>query len=786
MPQPVEAASHMLERFLHYLESHGDERGALAAATEDLRSCAREINAIGCAVPIFDVLDHARFTQTVTDPNTYQESSHRGSLPLLEFVALTLTAQPSVDDARRESTQIEQPAEAVQMALELGGDIADLVVVRRLLSAIDDGDSRDVLAFIASQRETFVRSPTYEHIAERTLDLLFGDPQMDALCSAHLGFTARQACDLFGAIDRRTSRSIAEYVSRRRRFGLLTESHPGFPRFALEDTPDPESIPAPVMALVGDAFEKLWFPIPNESTFVPSDLVAATGLPVHCVERFLSTFTYVPPLADAGDLILEATSGPSPLRTCPILVDDQGRRFLVHFGIDMYAIREAIEERLKNSPDWNIYDRRRARYLEDDSLHLLRRMLPTADAHAQLEYYGPDPDKSEAAGSPQNYSRKFESDALLILDDVALIVESKAGAIRPHARGGQGRALEQDLQKLVTNASNQAKRLHDLIVKDHGVHLLDRSWLDLSGVRRVHSVVVTLEDLSGLATTASELIARNLLSPDHVPWLVSLYDLNVVSDIVQSPAEFVLFLQRRTNPEIARRYHAFDELDYFMAFLEGGLRGEDEPVQSVFEVPEAGRISPSAEGVTDAEPINMLGSHTDPLDAWYMYTHGNRTEPAPRPEYKAEPKIRQIVDSLAAAGRPGWLSIGAALLDRDSADQKRIVESIDEALERTRDDGMNHTACVVGSGPAAETSTLVFSIAQDASNADAEMDGLVGYVTAKKHQTQSAIGAGLMFDLTEPNVPKRSFYDNRTPAPDSELDQLVETYNLQPLDTSES
>ncbi len=239
----------MLKRFLHYQESHGDNRGALAAATEDLRSCAREINAIGRTFPIFDLLDQARFTQTVHNPNTYQESTHRGSLPLLELVALALTAQPPVDDFLGEPNQIEHPSEAVQRALDLGGEIVDLTVIRRLLSAVEEGDSRDVLAFIASQREIFVRSPTYEHIAERTLDLLFDDPQLNVLCQGRLGFTARQARDLFSAIDARVGKSIGEYANRHKRFGDLAESHPGFPKFGSGDMPDPESIPAPVMAL---------------------------------------------------------------------------------------------------------------------------------------------------------------------------------------------------------------------------------------------------------------------------------------------------------------------------------------------------------------------------------------------------------------------------------------------------------------------------------------------------------------------------------------------------------
>ena len=44
----------------------------------------------------FDLLEYVRFTQAVVDLNTYRESSHLGSLPLVEMVALALTARPAV------------------------------------------------------------------------------------------------------------------------------------------------------------------------------------------------------------------------------------------------------------------------------------------------------------------------------------------------------------------------------------------------------------------------------------------------------------------------------------------------------------------------------------------------------------------------------------------------------------------------------------------------------------------------------------------------------------------
>ncbi len=126
------------------------------------------------------------------------------------------------------------------------------------------------------------------------------------------------------------------------------------------------------------------------------------------------------------------------------------------------------------------------------------------------------------------------------------------------------------------------------------------------------------------------------------------------------------------------------------------------------------------------------------------------------------------------------------MLDQDIADQRHIAEVIDKTLERTRSDNMKRTACFIGDGLVTETSTLIFSIVPDADYADEELEHLADYVTARKHQMQTTIGAGLIFDLMESDRPKGSCYDNRTPGSDPQLDQLVMTYGLLPEDEAGS
>lgn len=742
-----------------YADESRDASGAMDSLTEEIKACARRINEIGRAFPTFDLLAYVRFSQSVVDLNTYRESSHLGSQPLVEMVALALTAQPTVvagDDSR--TTQKRTTLEAVRQVVQLGFGLMDLITARRILAALHQGPSRDVLASLARDRELFMRTPTFEHIAERTLDELFGKAPMETICRSELGFTAREACGLFRAIGVRCNAAAHAVLERLTEFAPHIDSDPTSVASWIWNL---DKVPSHAASELHEVFDRIWLPIPDEATFAAEDLVhECADVSPEAIRDFLTVFEHTPATGDAGDVIAEAINGPSPLRTSPILQDKQGRRFLVHGGIGIHAVREALEQRLKKSADWEEYQNGRASYLERSALEILSNILPGAKVWPNPKYYGPTPD--QVAEEPSKYTGPFESDGLLVIEDIALIVEAKAGSVRPHGRSGHARTLVEDLHKLVTKASEQAERLHRLIQKDRGVRLRDESWLDLSAVREVHSIAVSLDDLGGFTTMASKFIASGLLSPSQVPWMVSLYDLRVVGDVIQRPSEFIAYLRRRTDPETVTYYNGVDELDFFMAFIGDGLRLDDAENRSypAFPAP-TGASAAAGENDNDTKELALLASHTDPLDAWYRHEHGRSSVPVPRPEVRIHPRCREVVDALAERRDPGWLSIGATLVGLDSANQKRFAGHVDAVIAQARSGDPDYVRWPVDSGPEHSRSVLVFRAVEDASSVEAEMNELASYVSSARDQMGTAVGAGLMFDAEEPAVLKGSHYDNR-------------------------
>ena len=185
--------------------------------------------------------------------------------------------------------------------------------------------------------------------------------------------------------------------------------------------------------------------------------------------------------------------------------------------------------------------------------------------------------------------------------------------------------------------------------------------------------------------------------------------------MIQRPSEFIAFLRRRTDPETVTHYRGVDELDFLIAFIGGGLRLDDLENQTYLRFPASrGASATAGDNDNDTATQGLLASHTDPLDAWYRYKHGKRSEPAARPELRIDPRCREVIDALAKRREPGWLSTGAILVDQDVASQERIIGRINDAIAQP---GSGDVSCVswhVDNGPEPSRCVLVFRAVEDA------------------------------------------------------------------------
>ena len=291
----------------------------------------------------------------------------------------------------------------------------------------------------------------------------------------------------------------------------------------------------------------------------------------------------------------------------------------------------------------NQFARKRGRVLEELALEHFERLLPGGSVHHSLYYRIGD--------------QRFETDGIIIFDGYLFILEMKSAPFSVAALRGADKGLKADLEHLVDEPYAQAKRTLAYIrdnepasfeTEDGTVALTIES---LSEFRRTYIINVTLADIGHVSARLSSAKAMGFLEGDEWPWSVFINDLRVLSEIIESPADFLLFLNRRLALNDLPAVSTLDELDYLGWFLKHGLffRKED--------------FGPH-------DRLSMIG-YTVPIERYYDHVAG-RVSSGDKPRLNIREWYRDLVAALGRTGKPGCHHIGSVLLSLDGNEQERI------------------------------------------------------------------------------------------------------------------
>lgn len=771
-----------LARLAAYADG-GTLADAAAAARTRLDESLEELVDLVAPYDPWDIVELLRVRCTPPAPSADGATDPTAIASLVELVAVIVTCDgPGAGEERASSATPALASPVIddvhRLALSCLRTGSEAIAFDR---AAAGGDLARIRAG-AVLREVAVRNQVYPHMLRDTLRALFGTPEMEQCCRATLGFTVDDAIAVLDACSELRGRVWAERMS----------AVAGTARLAmfLGETAQQKTASDPVLAdyrkraLVHarQAVEAASANPADDVARTAARLAAHTGRAPDLVAAVLDVFALQPQQCSPREAALEFFAGTSALRLSPLLRDDSGRVLLVHDALHLPAIREAFEQRLKDAGRWDAYSKHRGAHLEDAAAELFVRHLPGVDVQMGFEYFVPDPDPAAPQNEPAQYTKRAEGDVLLVVDDVAIIIEAKAVALNPRARAGDTLRLRRDLTRIVTAAAAQAQRLRERIDADHGLLLRDGSWLDLAHVREVHAVAVSLEDLSGVATTTTDLVRAGLLPAADLPWTVSLHDLRIVSELIDRPAELVLYLRRRTEAETTQKFEAVDELDFFLHFYDGGLYVEPDPDRVAAELPHAGPPNVAARRRRKAERATVLASRTDRLDAWYFHQLGHSPTSADKPVMLADTTVLDLIDEITAWGGPGWLSTTVTLLDGSAKAQRQYGTTPRKLCAMTAQDGRPHSVTVTVGTTRLNSHVLIWRSVPDPSLQTSIHSQLRRHLQAKKHQTQAARATGLLIDASSGTLTHVEF-DNRVVGPDPQLDRLVVEMGLTPEST---
>lgn len=260
----------------------------------------------------------------------------------------------------------------------------------------------------------------------------------------------------------------------------------------------------------------------------------------------------------------------TPFRTLPAR-----KKPLIQLGSDYYAVdpcfardagyRALLFNLLQRKPDYKkSFEDQQKLMSEAAFADILSTQIPGAKIFQEVYYKDP---------ATKQWS---ENDTLVLIDDVLILVEAKAGAAATIASPELdfGRHA-QSVQDLVLKAHKQCDRFFHYIDSADEVPLYQRiegKYKECGRVRgsdyRVKVPIgLTVESFSPLAAFCKELPQVEPLLGQHAFISLSIDDLFVLKRFLPTPGSFAHYLEVRQSVAGIRRAHLFDEFDHLGAYL---------------------------------------------------------------------------------------------------------------------------------------------------------------------------------------------------------------------------
>jgi hypothetical protein len=606
-----------------------------------------------------------------------------------------------------------------------------------------------------------MRHSSYPDMVAATLQDLFGPPAVEGAMRQAVGFTALEAMSVLDTVH------IVQTEAWNRRLEKTFAILDGL--MATGGAPGDVAPDDPRVVEFRDSWGSAWNAKRSEVAISPETVSERSGVAFDAVRAVFDAFRFRPSDRSIVEDVLAFASGDNPWRTNPLLVGGDGDVMLLHDAMNLPAVRENSEQLLRSTEAWEIYQTHRGKVLEDRVRSIFEKLLPGAKLLASYYYFVPSND-DELSGGPDRYTKRVEGDLLVVLDDVAVIVESKAIATNPHARAGDTRKLRRDLVGMIGNASKQAGRTAARIRADGGLRLDGDGWLDLAQIREIHLVAVSLDDLSGVATATGDLVDAGILGEDDIPWTVSLHDLQLIGDLVETPAEFLLYLRRRRDAETARFYVAPDELDLFLYFFSTGLYVPPDPVKLHAELP---FMTPDTATRRRRDKLGrqVITTQTDPLDQWHWSIVNPDLPPAPKPRLQHSP-MKEFTAELAGRRDFGWLSIGATLLSGATKAQADMARHPAELLNNPDPLGRERSITVPIGSTREDAWLLVWITRPRTRSFENAEEHARSYLHAKRYQLGIPRGVALQYSEETRHL-EGVFYEGAPLDPDPELDERI-------------
>jgi len=256
----------------------------------------------------------------------------------------------------------------------------------------------------------------------------------------------------------------------------------------------------------------------------------------------------------------------------------------------------------------------------------------------------------------------FENDLLVLVDDVLLLVEAKAGAAASIASPELDFARHiQSVQELIVKAYTQCQRFFEYLASADEVPVYNANRVEISRLRRKHFRVLlpiglTVESYSPFSAMCKELPGITPLLGRHAFISLSIDDLLVLKRFLPTTGELMHYLEVRQQVAAIPRANLFDELDHLGAYL----------TKNRFDQELRAQLSDGATLLVWDGMSHLVDRHFE--DAKW------ETQPVPAQSYPEE--LQQLLAALNCTRSSGWLALDSWIRDRGGEGRQELADAL--------------------------------------------------------------------------------------------------------------
>ncbi len=268
--------------------------------------------------------------------------------------------------------------------------------------------------------------------------------------------------------------------------------------------------------------------------------------------------------------------GESLIQTKP-LIRSRNKYYYFSSTVAFRNLFKIVEDLIKNSDEQyfnkvykgNLHIKSRNTYFELKTKYLFQRILPEVTFYHSVEY----------ETVREGVVELDQMDILGIGVESIYCIEVKAGELNLKHRRGATKGLKERLREIVNEASYQTNRAERFILSTaraefyyHDAQKKQKLSVSESQKRHIYKISVSVEELGPLGINLHYLREAGILDYGHTwSWFISIYDLMIFSDAIQSEDIFVNYLNNRYSLYERNDLYFQDEIDILGCFLSGQL-----------------------------------------------------------------------------------------------------------------------------------------------------------------------------------------------------------------------